>query len=955
MDHFVGRKEWLSRFQEYLNQEGGCWWRITGPPGIGKSSLLRHFERDCEEREHPNAWLDVENPEGRREFTRGADILAELVRSARFFDAEKSGKSLREKAGEAAVWADGAIGKVADASKPLDPTGGLIAGGAKALLALATGLLGKNAQLSEEAAQSRPEWFLLQALISAGERRPVCLVDTYEHCLRKNLMVRSRLDFGHLPPREVGERERPLAEWLSSLFACLEKNGWRIVVAGREMPRSREDDRLQHFTREEILAAARKRPALASYLPAREEPMARILATLSFDGNPLWLQVSMNLLEQLLAQGEDLAELARDPRALHARFEEDNPFDLGQYEGIEHGSSKLAMMQTLTRPIENLEDQAWRIALPRILDQNLVNTLFPPQQARQLLHNFQIAGVFRTSRDHFTLHEEIRDLLLAYARSKGWLETREVRDLHHALWTAINRRYLRAEDGNIESAIQAALENTTDLERHFPPLWLLEATYHRCLSGVGLDATKFQPTDLANALLGSASISVIEKWAISIMLPKRTIALIDELIEVIGKESGLWRSLFGEAVSGMLISDIANGKLFDLKHDSGYWKRKVKCHGLAGHYFGLILSLMNAEQHERLLETVDEMLWRYGEVDSTEVQTQCAKALGNKGVTLGLMNDPQGEVAAYDELLRRFGEVESVEVQTQCATALLTKGMTLEQMNDLQGAVAAYDELLWRYGEVDSADVQARCVKALVYKGVTLGQMNDPQGAVAVYDELLWRYSEVESTEAQTQCAKALLFKGITLRRLLNDPQGAIAVYDELLRRYGEVDSTEVQEPCARALVNKGATLGQMNDLKGAVAVFDEVVTRHGDSRDPEIQAQCLSALSNSAELLLSLGHYEVATDRMRAVLARVGPADQESAIMPFLLWLAEADTTLEDVLAAISTLKAEVSFTWGFDEVHPIINKLPEARRAQARCLVAFFEQHHDFAWLETCLHEGE
>ena len=72
---------------------------------------------------------------------------------------------------------------------------------------------------------------------------------------------------------------------------------------------------------------------------------------------------------------------------------------------------------------------------------------------------------------------------------------------------------------------------------------------------------------------------------------------------------------------------------------------------------------------------------------------------------------------------------------------------------------------------------------------------------------------------------------------------------------------------------------------------------------------------------------------------------------MPFLLWLAEADTTQDDVLAAIRSLSLEVEFTWGWDEIRPLVDKLSEPRKTQAECFIAFFEQHHDIAQLESCL----
>ena len=72
---------------------------------------------------------------------------------------------------------------------------------------------------------------------------------------------------------------------------------------------------------------------------------------------------------------------------------------------------------------------------------------------------------------------------------------------------------------------------------------------------------------------------------------------------------------------------------------------------------------------------------------------------------------------------------------------------------------------------------------------------------------------------------------------------------------------------------------------------------------------------------------------------------------MHFLLWLAAADTTRDDVLAAIHALSPEVEFSWGWDDIRPLVDKLPEPRKTQAECFIAFFELHHDIAQLESCL----
>jgi hypothetical protein len=423
------------------------------------------------------------------------EILTEIVRSARFFNAETAGKTKREKAGEAAVWLKDKLGGVMEVGKLLDPTGGVIAGGAKVLLDLGMGLAGGASQMSENAAAAHPELFLLEALAKAGEKHPVLLVDTYEHILRHDLKIQSRLVLGYGQAREGSAKTLRLSEWLHELFGYLQTKGWRMVMAEREVPRSKPDDQLPRFSRDEILQAARIRPALAGYLPAQESALAAVLSTLSFGGNPLWLQVAMNLLENLLAESKDLEQLAQQPDYLHECFEEDDPLDIDGFDGIEHGRCKLSLINTMTRHIAGLEEQAWKIALPRVLDKGIVMQLFAPQQANAILHNFKLAGVFRVTGQQFTIHEEIRDLLLAYARSKGWLDSDETRALHGKLWDYLNQTH----DGETTS---------------YPLVWRMEATFHRVMSGVGLLDKGVDHHAFAQALLGSASLDDAEKWQI---------------------------------------------------------------------------------------------------------------------------------------------------------------------------------------------------------------------------------------------------------------------------------------------------------------------------------------------------------------------------------------------------------------------------------------------------------
>jgi hypothetical protein len=117
------------------------------------------------------------------------------------------------------------------------------------------------------------------------------------------------------------------------------------------------------------------------------------------------------------------------------------------------------------------------------------------------------------------------------------------------------------------------------------------------------------------------------------------------------------------------------------------------------------------------------------------------------------------------------------------------------------------------------------------------------------------------------------------------------------------------------------------------------------------MQQECRNAMANSGELLLVPGQREAAIPRLQQVRQWADREQQEFSIMPFLLWLAEARVTLEDVLAAIDGQAATVTYTWIWKDIQPLLAQLPARRRQQAECVIAFFEDHHDQATLRAAL----
>ena len=74
-----------------------------------------------------------------------------------------------------------------------------------------------------------------------------------------------------------------------------------------------------------------------------------------------------------------------------------------------------------------------------------------------------------------------------------------------------------------------------------------------------------------------------------------------------------------------------------------------------------------------------------------------AKALINKGITLGGLNHGEDAIAVYEDVLTRFGGTSEPVLREQVAMALINKGGILGTLNRRDDEVATYDDLLARF------------------------------------------------------------------------------------------------------------------------------------------------------------------------------------------------------------------------------------------------------------------
>ena len=528
---FIGRVEYLARFEQLMNADEGSSWFIDGAPGIGKSTLLEEFGRRCEDQKRP--WLLLSAKD--LVIQNGLELLLTLAQGAQqlpqfweaagkvagYYKAQPDAVGLLGDAGEAAVHAIGGEGAVAKT-----------AGSAIPFIARLLNHRAERERLKEEAAiAANAELYLLQALEAACRERPVILVDTFEHLLRNQQEISTRVRFVAGTAKGDTPAAASLAQWLHHLIEHFAKLGARVMVAGRDFPTGFHPKTLPNFDDEEMLQGARgnERLAAAAEDPVQSQYLLKVLERLSFDGNPLWLRVGINLLEQLLAEGRDLAELARDEETLRRCFEEPG-VDYSGALGDEHASCKLALLGRITSHVEGVQEKGWRIALPHYLDKEILEVLFG-EEAQAVREAYQFAGVFTAGWERFALHEQIRDLLLAEARHRGILTAPETHQLH----TRLAKHY--EHNGR---------EMGDDGQLHWSDNRLaLEAAYHRLMNDTRFAAKGIEAESLWKELSASWYLTAEQKWALAGELANWKKQQLEEL-----KAHWVWERQYNEAELG---------------------------------------------------------------------------------------------------------------------------------------------------------------------------------------------------------------------------------------------------------------------------------------------------------------------------------------------------------------------------------------------------------------------
>ena len=167
--------------------------------------------------------------------------------------------------------------------------------------------------------------------------------------------------------------------------------------------------------------------------------------------------------------------------------------------------------------------------------------------------------------------------------------------------------------------------------------------------------------------------------------------------------------------------------------------------------------------------------------DGADAAIAVARALVNKGVTLGQQGDSSAEIKVYDSVVARFGDDQTPALREQVARALVNKGYRLGQQGDSSAAIEVYDTVVARFGDDQTPALREGVARALVNKGYRLGEQGDSSAAIEVYDSVVARFGDDETPALREQVAMALVNKGYRLGQQ-DDSSAEIEFYEQALQ-----------------------------------------------------------------------------------------------------------------------------------------------------------------------------
>ncbi len=482
---FTGRKTELDHVQQLINEKQGAVFAITGKSGIGKSTLLREIEK-----RHTNKGRVLVDMNDTPPLQTAVQFLQYVAVRAQGLTKTKEALNKINDTYKDATALTAPYQAILKETVQLgfehhseelelsDDEKGKVTTLAKIGMQL-FGVWSKNKQETAKVELGDPELVLLRALKQDCKNQPLILIDTYERLHAAQELCQQKIVSRYAKPHETlkpVEAKVNFQDWLERLLEFLQQHGAIVIVAGRKTGCWHSAQELERFNDDDIANAVTgsSYTDLQALLTddAQAAALFNIINRLSFNGIPLWLQLALNFLNAKLNEGYDIHELAAMSDIQQLFSEPEDSRDLNT-DNIDNARCKLALFKRVMQHNLALEEQTWRMALPRRLDKAVLTLLYA-EQADNMREAFNNMGLLKTEKGIHYLHEEIRDVLLSYARYKNWLDNEQTKTLHQQLADSFKQRH----------------QQTKHIE------YLLESLYHQLMSEEQSQLDTIQNTEL---------------------------------------------------------------------------------------------------------------------------------------------------------------------------------------------------------------------------------------------------------------------------------------------------------------------------------------------------------------------------------------------------------------------------------------------------------------------------
>lgn len=535
--NFTGRAAELAQVDVLLNNKEGAVFAVVGTAGMGKTTLLTQIAEIYQQK--PQAFIDMNDLPP---LTTAVEFLKHFATCAKGLKhtqqaLAKLDETYKSNADLIAPYKDVLQQTVEMGIAEHQEDSGVTDGEMSKLTAITQtvlqlgGVLSKRRLEKEKQALGEPELYSLEAIKKDCGKQPLIFIDTYERLQAAQELSQQKIvaRFAKLDERLARvEQSLSLQDWLERFLAFCQSQGALVLVAGRNVGHWQlQAQGLERFEDEDILqlVVLSAYPMLQGLLDEGEQQqqLLALLKRLSFGGVPLWLQLALNFVSLELQGGREFAALVASENLedLFAAPLYSHELDSAN---VDNASCKLALFKRVMQHNLELANEAWKMALPRRLDKAVLAILFA-DKADLMQDAFVNAGLLPSVRwlddTVVRLHEEIRDLLLAYAKHKECLETDETKALHQQLADLFTQRYQSQQQLTplLEQIYhQSVIEKNNSSKYLNQPELLKKIAFklhrkkqYREFTQVFLELIDIQPDNEKMLLLGAA-LTQQERW-----------------------------------------------------------------------------------------------------------------------------------------------------------------------------------------------------------------------------------------------------------------------------------------------------------------------------------------------------------------------------------------------------------------------------------------------------------